>query len=1019
MRSPFNLGFMKSAALSLGIAAALSPAVRAEEPLPHAERLLSSPVLRGLVPNPAIKNPRTGPEQTVAQMHVRPGFSVQLVLAEPDLHQPIAFTFDERGRLWVAEAYNYPRRAPEGEGSDKIVVFEDVNGDGKFEHRKVFAEGLNLVSGLQVGHGGVWVGAAPYLLFIPDHDGNDIPDGPPEILLDGFGYQDTHECLNNFIWGPDGWLYGNQGVFNHARIGAPGTPDDQRQELRAGVWRYHPYRRKFEVFAEGGSNQWGLDFDERGQLFMTHCRSYWGRGPTTHVIQGGRFWNQANANHAPFIIPNPPRDFPDFRNYLLSSARYDHGAGGAGVAGSDAIYGGHSHVGTMIYLGDNWPAEYRGHLFTHNLHGHQINRQANTKLGSGFDTVHAGQDLLFCTDPKYVAVDLQYGPDGAVYIIDWYDQQHCHNPNTERWDRSNGRIYRLQWDETYQPVNVDLRTRSDAELAGLQRHKNEWFARTARRLLQERAQVRPLRISPAQVSEFEKDPDPVIRLRAFWARHVTGSLNQLRFEQAFRDSDPYIRAWAIQLALEKPGTFVGFHSTLASMARTDPSPVVRLYLASAIQRLPAPQAWEVARALALRGEDRGDRNLPYLLWHGIAPLMPDHLDQAFDLAATTLIPQLADWIYWYAATLETGNGLERVIDLLAAADPADQLRLLAGAALALRNRADAPMPRPWRAAGPRLYSHPERAVQRRAEEVGASFGDRSILPRLRSTLADAGAPVEDREHAFRVLDRAGDAESLPILLQLVDDRHFRGEALARLARFNSPEVPLALISRLDSFSIEHRNSALSALTSRPAYAHALLDAIEQEGVKRDYISAFHVRQLLALNVPEIERRVTASWGRINQTPEEKQRLIDTLEKVFNEAPLWAYDTSAGRQLYLNLCAQCHKLGQDGTQLGPDLTGAGRNGIRYYLENIIDPNAVVGSDFQVTHVETGRGDLISGLLASETPTTVTIRTATGEVTVAKAGIISRRTTENSMMPEGLIEPLDEREQLELLKFLTSR
>jgi len=168
---------------------------------------------------------------------------------------------------------------------------------------------------------------------------------------------------------------------------------------------------------------------------MTHCRSYWGRGCTTHVVQGGHYWNQSNANHAPFIIGNPPADFPEFRNYLLASARYDHGAGGAGKPGSDAIYGGHSHVGTMIYLGDNWPDEFRGHLFTHNLGGHQINQQINRPLGSGFDTVHAGKDQFFCSDPKYVAVDLQYGPDGAVYMIDWYDQQHCHNPNVENWDR--------------------------------------------------------------------------------------------------------------------------------------------------------------------------------------------------------------------------------------------------------------------------------------------------------------------------------------------------------------------------------------------------------------------------------------------------------------------------------------------------------------------------------------------------------------------------------------------------------
>ncbi len=433
------------------------------------------------------------------------------------------------------------------------MILSDEDGDGRFETRKVFAEKLNLVSAIEVGHGGVWIGAAPELLFIPDRNRDDKPDGPPEVLLDGFGYQDTHETLNSFLWGPDGWLYGIQGVFNTARIGKPGVPAAQRPELRAGVWRYHPVRHEFEIFAHGGSNPWGLDYDEHGQLFMTHCRSYWGNGPTTHVIQGGQFWNQVNANYAPFIIANPPKEFPEFRNYLLSSARYDHGAGGAGARGSDAIYGGHSHVGTMIYLGDNWPDEYRGHLFTHNLGGHQINQQINKPLGSGYDTVHAGRDMLFCTDPKYVAVDLQYGPDGAVYFIDWYDMQHCHNPNTERWDRSNGRIYRMQWQATYKPVKVDLAAKKDLELVELQTHKNQWFARTARRLLHERAQTKEgvSKLAVDKLIELSaRNSDAALRLNALWALNLAKGLDEARLNTFLNDSDAFVRGWAIQLAAQ-------------------------------------------------------------------------------------------------------------------------------------------------------------------------------------------------------------------------------------------------------------------------------------------------------------------------------------------------------------------------------------------------------------------------------------------------------------------------------------
>src|SRR5262245_48679699 len=225
-----------------------------------------------------------GPKEAAAAMTAPAGFRVHLFAGEPDVKQPIAMALDDRGRLWVAEAYTYPRRAAEGKGTDRILIFEDTDGDGAFDKRTVFADKLNLVSGLEVGFGGVWVGAAPYLLFIPDRDGDDKPDGPPEVLLDGWAYEDTHETLNTFIWGPDGWLYGCHGVFTHSKVGKPGTPKDERTKINAGIWRYHPTKHEFEVFAYGTSNPWGVDFNEHGHAFLTCCVI----PHLFHVVQGGR-----------------------------------------------------------------------------------------------------------------------------------------------------------------------------------------------------------------------------------------------------------------------------------------------------------------------------------------------------------------------------------------------------------------------------------------------------------------------------------------------------------------------------------------------------------------------------------------------------------------------------------------------------------------------------------------------------------------------------------------------------------
>ena len=998
--------------------------VRAEDPLPQLERLKTSPVLRHLKPNPVDAPPKTDPERTLGEMHVPEGFKVELVAGEPDLQQPVAFAWDERGRIWVVEAYSYPAKRPPGEGLDKIVIFSDEDGDGRFETRKVFAEKLNLASAIEVGYGGVWVGAAPELLFIPDRNHDDKPDGPPEVLLDGFGYQDTHETVNSFLWGPDGWLYGIQGVFNTARIGRPGVPARERPELRAGVWRFHPIRKEFEIFAHGGSNPWGLDYDENGQLFMTHCRSYWGRGPTTHVIQGGQFWNQVNGNYAPFIIANPPREFPEFRNYLLASARYGHGAGGAGKPGSDAIYGGHSHVGTMIYLGDNWPDSFRGHLFTHNLGGHQINQQINQPLGSGYDTVHEGHDMLFCTDPKYVAVDLQCGPDGAVYSIDWQDMQHCHNPNTERWDRSNGRIYRMQWQATYKPVKVDLGAKSDVELANLLQHKNHWYGRMARRLLNERAQ-QPNAIARSAVERLgellDSTTNSATRLQALWALHLVNELTETRINRLLTgESNPFVRSWAIQLAVEE-GRADKVAAALVNLAKHDPSPVVRRYLASAIQRVPESTAWALVESLSQHGEDRDDRNNPFLLWHGMATAWMANpaksLDRALSIAQQTKLPQLAEWIYWFAATQE-GESLNRVIESLPSLQGEALQRRLAGLWLAMEPRANVPMPRAWNSIAPRLYSSDQASVVRLAERLAAAFGDSSAFPRLRSTLADASAAPAARQHAFAVLSRAPDRAALPVFVKLLDDAGFRSTAIPLLARFDAPEVSNALIAHLMKFKPAERSAALDALTSRATFARSLLDAVAAGRVPRDQLTAFHVARLHALKNPDLDQRVASAWGKINQTPVEKQAQIAKLEKIFNEAPLWAFSANAGRQHFQKLCVQCHRIGNEGARLGPELTGAGKHGVRYFLENVIDPDAVIGTDFQATMIETKDDETVTGLMANETASAVTLRTTTGDIVIPKTSIKARTRGEKSLMPEGLLDSLNEREQIELLKFLTS-
>jgi len=994
----------------------LTPELRAAS-LPAAIR--DNSLLTHLEANPAPApegREQTPGERTVSSFYLPEGFRADLIAEEPRVLQPIAFTIDERGRLWVAEAMSYPQKRAPGAGLDRISIFEDTDGDGTFETKNVFAQGLDLVSGLEIGYGGVWVGAAPELLFIPDANRDDVPDANPTVVLDGWGFQDTHETLNNFVWGPDGWLYGNQGVFNRSLIGPPGAKPENRELLYAGVWRFHPIRKTFEVFAHGGSNQWGLDFDERGEFFMTHCRSFFGGGPTTHVVRNGHYWNQANARHAPFVSGEHPADAPHFRNFLRASARYGHGEGGAGKPGSRAKYGGHSHVGTMIYLGDNWPKEYRGDLYTHNLHGHRINRQSNKSLGSGFDTVHAGKDFLYVQDDRYIAVDLDYGPDGSVFIIDWYDRQHCHSPHMERWDRSNGRIYRVSYTETFRPRSVDLSKSSDLVLAQLHEHENAWYSRTARRLLHERSSARAIEKDALRALEgLLGSEDATKVLRAVWTLDVIGHLSSLDIEKLLASSHEHVRAWAIRLATDDDEERAPAEK-LVELARTDPSPVVRLALASAIPRFRAERAWKIAEELVKHEGDDRDTNLPRMIWCGIAPHVEVGLDRALKLADSSKGRPLEEWIWWYAS--KTERGLERVVALLGRRGEDHRHRLLRALQFA---RAGAPLrapPKSWRRVADTLYRSTNSGLRSQAEALGALFSDAPVLAELRRTLADASAPKNERRAAFDALVRVSDAESVEVFQMLVDESSFRFDAIGVLGRFDHARTPKVLLERMGKFSIPEQRRVVGTLSSRASYAVPLLEAMASGNADKRMLNSLSVRQLRNLGDKRVNELLAKVWGEARETSKDRQELIARHLKTYREAPLWAYSAGAGRVVFDKNCASCHESKTKVGNLGPDLRGAGKNGAEYFLESVVDPNAVVGEDFQMMLIVTNTGTVISGVVQEETAESVTIRTPDDRIVVPRASIISREKKNESVMPEGLLDALSKREIIELLKYLSS-
>jgi len=569
----------------------------------------------------------SGPD-AVKAMIVPDGFSVTLAASEPDIVRPIAFTTDDRGRLWVVEAHTYPVRAEEGKGKDRILIFEDTDGNGTLDSRKVFIEGLNMVSGIEFGFGGVWVGAAPYLMFIPIDESGDKPAGEPKILLDGWAYEDTHETLNSFKWGPDGWLYGTHGVFTHSNVGKPGAPDSERQPINAGVWRYHPTRHVFEVFAHGSSNPWGIDFNDVGQPFITVCVI----PHLFHVIQGARYHRQGGTHFNPYTYDDI-KTIADHVHWL--GDRGPH----AGNFRSGAAGGGHAHAGAVFYLGNaHWGLD-RDAIMMNNINGYRVNVDHIKRSGSGYTASH-GTDFINTNDFWSQWINFQLDPAGSMFVIDWYDKNQCHSPNPDVHDKTLGRIFKIahrqdKW------VRVDLSKKSSLELVDLQLHENDWYVRHARRLLQERGPEK--QVHEALWKIFNDNPEISRKLRALWALHVTDGLPESRLLELLGHKDEYVRAWAIQLLAEGKAVSAEAQRKFESMAKADESAFVRLYLAAASQRMELDQRWTLLSNLSGRGEDAEDHNIPLMVWYGFEPLVGADANRALDIAKKSKFPHLLEY----------------------------------------------------------------------------------------------------------------------------------------------------------------------------------------------------------------------------------------------------------------------------------------------------------------------------------------------------------------------------------------
>ncbi len=936
-------------------------------------------------PLPAIEAARS--------MVVPEGFQVSLFAAEPDVQQPVGFCLDDRARLWVVEAYSYPQHTRQG--NDRIVILEDTDNDGRSDKRTVFYDKLNYVTGIEVGFGGAWVMSPPYFYFIPDKDGDDRPDGPPQVLLDGFGlHANAHNLANGFAWGPDGWLYGTHGRTNWSMLAKPGTPDEQRVRFDGGVYRYHPTRHVWEPYCDGTTNPWGIDWNDWGEAFVSNCVN----PHLFHVIYGAHYepWRNRESSQYSYERIDTIADHLHF-------VGGNNVRGGLGSAAEDAAGGGHAHCGTLVYLGDSWPESYRNTLFTNNIHGRRINNDLLRRHGSGYTAAH-GPDLMRSRDPWYMGVTLRYGPDGSVFASDWSDTGECHSTKNTR--RETGRIYKISYGPRRAP-SKDVAQLSTRELVDLQTHRNDWFVQHARRLLQERvATGQDMTEAIKQLrSMYARETDIPRKLRSLWALQAMGQVDDEFLVAQLSHEHESIRAWAVRLLCEDNAPPPIALAKFAELARHDPSSYVRLHLASMLQRLASADRWLIAAALLTHEEDAGDHNLPLMIWYGIEPLVNSDLERFVTLAQTGKLPKVAQFIARRASSLlDKPAALQQITQAMRQTSDQVTAGLLAGALEGLAGRRKVAMPDSWSTTFDQLQRRDDETIRERSMQLALVFDDPRALVALREQALDMSASAALRNRAISSLVAKQADGVAPLLLKLISDPITRRAAIRGLAEFQHDETVSVLLSAYDSFDPASKQDAVQTLAARVDWALQLMQAVESNRLSRSDVTAYAARQMQSLNNPQLTTRVKAVWGELRSTPAEKQKLIDSYKKQLVPDALVRMDRRVGRAVFQKTCANCHKFFDAGGAIGPNITGSQRTNLDYLLHTLIDPSAAVAKDFQMHIIETSSGRVITGLIVAEAPAAITVQTVNEKVVVPKSEIESRTPSPLSMMPEGMLSTL---------------
>jgi len=963
----------------------------------------------------------TPAEQAVKRFNLHDGFEMKLVATEPTVRQPLYMNWDDRGRMWVVQYLQYPfpaglkvvkydqylravfdkvPPAPPNHfpGQDKITVLEDTNGDGTFDQAKDVITGLNIVSAVTVGRGGIWVLNPPYLLFYPDKNRDDVPDSDPEVHLRGFGLEDTHSVANSLKWGPDGWLYGANGSTT---TGTVRSAVSRNVHFKGQcIWRYHPDTKVFEIYSEGGGNTFSLEIDEKGRVFSgTNNGSTRGM----HYTQGG-YAKKSWGKHGPLTNPYAFGYFEHMRHR------------GQNERFTQAF---------AIYDGGTFPKQFDHAVIAANALHNRVWASRLLPDTSTFRTEDIAP-LVLTQDRWFRPVDCKVGPDGAVYLADWYDSRLTHVDPRDNWHKSSGRIYRLQPTQYKAVKPFDLMAASPDVLIKTLAHPNKWFRQKAVQVIGERKE-QSLLPELKQLAQDQKNPHA---LEALWALSLLNGLTDELATQLLLHSDPHVRRWTVRLLGERRPVSDMVAMALRKLAIREEDGEVRSQLACTARRLSAQHGLPIVREMLTRTADADDLHIPMLLWWAIeakAVTGRDAVLAFFDDNALWKLPIVQTWILeriMQRYAMEGGEAnLETCARLLKLApDEQSTRKLMTGLQAAFRGRKISGLPMSLQSA----LNEYQKTLGESELALALQLGDESAIKRALKIIRDPKADVSVRLLYIEILGQIKHPHAEKPFLALLAARGSGSHAIKRVAlqalmNFENPSIGKAIVGRLySSLPPENgvRDTAMRVLASRKAWALYLLDEVDQWRLKKEAVPLEIVQQLALHQDEPIQKLVKKHWGKIRSTtPAEKKEEMQRIARLLKSG---TGSPENGYQIFKKTCAVCHELFGEGGSAGPKLTGYERDNLNFMLLAIVDPSAAIREEFTSFLVLTEDGRTVTGLIEKQDTRTITLRDVKAEQTLINRDEIEvLKALDTSLMPEGQTRKMTDQDVRDLFAYLMSR